>query len=217
MNIFEGLIVFVVIMVILRSALNRAFRKYNKISNKKGLTGVDVAINMLRNNKISGVKIGIVEGHLTDYYDTSDNTIYLSETVYHSHSLSAIAVAAHEVGHAIQHNKGNKLFWFHNNLSYVVNIGSNFTRFFIYIGFIFGLDELLGVGLILLFTTFTYQVISLPLEIEASRLGYDEIKNNAYTSDGELKYVQKVLRSAFLTYVYIVIYTPINTLRLFPK
>lgn len=204
-------------MIALRSALNITFNKYAKKYSHTGYTGIEVARNMLRNNHINEVSVGYVEGHLTDYYDSNSKTVYLSESVANSTSLSAIAVAAHEIGHAIQHTKGNKLFRFHNKLSYVVSIGSKFTRFFIYIGFLFGQEDMLTIGIALFFTTLLYQLISLPLEADASKLGYKEIKENNYLPDNQLRYVHKVLFSAFLTYIYIVIYTPINTLRLFPK
>lgn len=215
--ILKLIIAFLLIMIFLRSSLLITFNRYShKVSNSK-YNGKDIARRILNDNKLSHVATGYTPGHLTDHYDSNTKSLYLSEYVHDSYSLPAIAVAAHEASHAIQDRDGGIVFSMNIFLSKIVSMTSKFTRFFIYIGFIFGITPLLTIGLVLLGITFFYQILSIPVEIDASFKAYQIIKEYSLLENSKLKYIRRVLFSAFLTYIYIVIYTPINTLRPFPK
>jgi Zn-dependent membrane protease YugP len=184
-----------------------AFKKYSQYTTQRGMSGADVAQSILRDNGISDVTVEPVRGNLTDHYDPRSKTLRLSEGVYGSRSMAALGVAAHEVGHAIQHARGYAPLNFRSAWVPVANIGSGLS-IFVLIGAIFmgGAATAMGhtmalVGVGLLATTTLFTLITLPVEFDASRRALATLKMGSYMTPEEITGARKVLNAAALTYV----------------
>lgn len=184
-----------------------AFKKYSQYTTQRGMTGADVAHAILRDNGIADVAVEPVRGTLTDHYDPRSKKLRLSEGVYGSRSMAALGVAAHEVGHAIQHARGYAMLNFRSAWVPVANIGSGLS-IFVLIGAVFmgGAATAMGhtmalVGVGLLATTTVFTLITLPVEFDASRRALATLQTGAYMTPQELAGARKVLNAAALTYV----------------
>ena len=185
----------------------RAFSKYSKIPNRRGLTGADIAAAILRANQISDVRIEPVRGRLSDHYDPRSKTLRLSEPVYAERSLAAAGVAAHEVGHAIQHAQDYAPLKFRSAWVPVAGFGSNISWVLI-IGSLFmgGAQTALGnnlaiAGLALFAATTVFTLVTLPVEFDASRRALATLRQQHILDDDEIGGAQKVLSAAAMTYV----------------
>ena len=165
------------------------FNKYSKIANSRGMTGADAAFRLLQLNGITDVRIKVIPGTLTDYYDPKNKEICLSQDVFSSRSIAAIGVACHEAGHACQHAQGYAPLKIRNAVIPATRIGT-----------------LLGVPLCLIGLAFygfvaLFQLITLPVEFDASKRALATIQNNFYFTEDEYSGAKKVLTAAALTYV----------------
>lgn len=188
--------------------LKSTYAQYSQIGNARGLTGADTARIILDRNGLSNVEIHPVDGELTDHYDPTKRAVFLSEGIYHSHSLAAVGVAAHEVGHAIQHKTAYPPLELRMRVVKTTNIASQAGMILIMIGFFLSASkgsglgsQLLWLGIVLFSSVALFQAITLPVEFDASRRAKDELARLGLVTPQENQHVSKVLSAAALTYV----------------
>ncbi len=180
------------------------FNKYSKYRSMSGMTGAQAAQRILNAAGIYDVRIQHISGNLTDNYNPSNKTLNLSDTVCNSTSVAAVGVAAHECGHAIQHAKGYAPLSFRSALVPVANIGSTLAWPLIIIGALFNNRmsmTLIEAGIILFSLAVLFQLVTLPVEFNASRRAMVMLREQAILGDQELSMTRKVLTAAALTYV----------------
>ena len=194
--------------------VNSAFSKYSKKLNSRGLTAADAARRILNSNGLSNVSIEHVSGKLSDHFDPRANVVRLSDSTYSSTSVAAIGVAAHECGHAIQYATGYAPIKIRNSIVPVVNIGNALSMPLFFIGLIMGMTNLALAGALLFGLVLLFQVITLPVEFNASRRALKILDSSDLLYDEELKGAKKVLTAAALTYVAAVASTALQLLRL---
>ena len=188
------------------------FSKYSRIASRSGMTGFDSARRILDANGLGDVRIAHVSGDLTDHYNPTDNTIYLSDSVYGSNSAAAIGVAAHEAGHAVQHATGYTPIKIHSAIIPITNIGSNLAMPLIILGIILSFPTLAYIGVAAFGLSTLFQLVTLPVEFDASGRALKALEGSL---DGEdLASARKVLRAAALTYVAALAVSLVNLLRL---
>lgn len=188
------------------------FSKYSKIASRSGMTGFDSARRILDANGLGDVRIAHVSGDLTDHYNPTDNTIYLSDSVYGSNSAAAIGVAAHEAGHAVQHATGYTPIKIRSAIIPITNIGSNLAMPLIILGIILSFLTLAYIGVAAFGLSTLFQLVTLPVEFDASGRALKALEGSL---DGEdLASARKVLRAAALTYVAALAVSLVNLLRL---
>ena len=176
-------------------------RKYSAIENDKGVTGYDVAMQILSSNGLSDIKVGQVSGSLTDYYNNSTKEIRLTNTVYGEKTIAAIAVAAHECGHAIQYKEGYGPIKVRNGLAKVASIGNTIGYISLAIGFFASITGLVYIGVALMFFAIFFQLVTIPVEFDASRRGRKELLRLGLISEDETPGVRKMLYAAGFTYI----------------
>jgi Zn-dependent membrane protease YugP len=203
MGIWVIMIAIMLLSMVVSMTLKSKFTKYSNILLDNGMSGREVADRMLRDNGISGVKIGSVEGRLTDHYNPADRTINLSREVYEGRNISAAAVAAHETGHAIQHAKAYAWLGFRSNLVPVVSFTSKYVTWILLAGILMikTFPALLLIGIILFALTTLFSFITLPVEIDASRRALAWLSNAGITSYQNHGKAQDALKWAAYTYV----------------
>lgn len=202
--------------------LNSTYRKYARIASSTELTGEEVAKRILAANGIYDVLVVGVAGQLTDHYDPKNRTVNLSETVFHQRSIAAIAVAAHECGHAIQDNLGYVPLNVRSSLVPVANIGANIAWPMFVIGFFinpmstFGKIGQLLISLAIIFylAALLFQFVTLPVELNASSRALQQLKQLQMLSEDEIHGAKSVLFAAALTYVASVAAAALNFLRI---
>ena len=185
--------------------MTATFAKCERVASQSRLTGREVAERILRANGIYDVSVRPVSGRLTDHYDPRDKTVSLSEAIYGSTSVAAIAVAAHECGHAIQDNVGYVPLNLRSAFVPVANFGSRLSWPLIFVGFLLGYGNisniLIQIGIAMFLLAVIFQIITLPVEFDASRRALIELENNEILLDKEDKSARKVLFAAAMTYV----------------
>lgn len=178
-----------------------AFNKYSKVNAKSGLTGRDAARTILDRHGLYNVDVRPIGGELTDNFDPRTNVISLSTPVYGSNSIAAIGVAAHEAGHAVQHQTG---YWFikvRTAIIPVCSIGASLSPLLILLGYVLSWAELYWLGILLFATVAVFQLVTLPVEFNASRRAIAILESNGTLTYDELKGARAVLSAAALTYV----------------
>ncbi|UTC65099.1 zinc metallopeptidase [Treponema sp. OMZ 788] len=191
-----------------------AFSKYSQVQTMRKISGKEAAALLLRSNAISDVNIERVGGSLSDHYDPSHKVLRLSDPVYDKTSIAAVGVAAHETGHAIQDKEKYGPLVLRSTLVPVANIGSAAGPYLALAGIIFGMNLLLNIGIILFACAVLFYLVTLPVEIDASRRALKVLEQNAVLSQEELKGAKKVLSAAALTYVASALTAMANLLRL---
>ena len=183
--------------------VNSAFNRYSKVRSRAGMTGAEAAMRLLNSQGIYDVTVRPVSGNLTDHYDPRTKTVNLSESVYHATSIAAIGVAAHECGHAMQHNEGYAPLRFRSALVPVVNFGSQLSWPLILIGVIFGGlgSPLVQIGILMFTLAVLFQLVTLPVEFNASSRAVRLLDSQGILSGDEVSGTRKVLSAAALTYV----------------
>jgi Zn-dependent membrane protease YugP len=179
------------------------FSKYSKVPAAVGLTGGAVAQRLLRDSGLSDVEVEEVEGRLTDHYDPRTKTLRLSTSISRSRSVAALGVAAHEVGHAIQHRMAYGAFHLRQTIFPVANLGSTLAFPLFFIGFLFSHSStiLMDVGIILFCGAVLFHVVTLPVEFNASSRALTLLQSRGYLAEEEASHAKKVLQAAALTYV----------------
>ncbi len=190
------------------------FGKYSGYRNIRGYTGADIAREILRLNGLDNVVVESVRGQLTDHYDPRTKVVRLSESVYGSTSVAAIGVAAHETGHAIQHDVEYGPLALRSTLVPVANIGSSMGPYMAIFGIFFGFDLLTNIGIILFTLAVLFYLITLPVEFNASSRAINILETNGLLTADEIVPVKKVLSAAAMTYVASAAVAMANLLRL---
>ncbi|HAO69322.1 MAG: zinc metallopeptidase [Oscillospiraceae bacterium] len=177
------------------------FKKYSQVYNRRGYTGADAARMILDSNGLYHVRIERVSGNLTDHYDPKAEVIRLSDSVYGSASVAAVGVAAHEAGHAVQHATGYLPIKIRSAIIPVTQIGSQLSIPLILLGFLFQLKPLVFVGILFYATAALFQLVTLPVEFNASSRAMKVLEQSEMLAGDELAGAGKVLRAAAMTYV----------------
>ncbi len=192
-----------IIGMLVQWKLKSVFARYSKVLSPGGLTGAQIAEKMLHDNGIHDVTVTSVKGQLTDHYNPKAKTVNLSEEVYRLNSVSAAAVAAHECGHAVQHAKGYGPLKLRTALVPAVNISSKLSMIVIIIGLLIinTFPALFWVGIAMFATVFLFSVITLPVELNASRRALAWLQSSNSLGETELSQAKEALRWAASTYV----------------
>ncbi len=177
------------------------FNKYSKVRSSRGITGAEAAAELLRTASIDDVKIVRTGGKLSDHYNPINKTLALSESVYDSSSIAAIGVAPHEAGHAIQHAKHYGPLWVRSMLVPTANIGSSIGYFVMLIGLFMASTNMVLVGAVLFSMVLLFQIVTLPVEFDASRRAKALVVEHGIILPQEREGVDRVLNAAALTYV----------------
>ena len=193
--------------------VSSSFRRYSRVRNQHGYTGAQAAQMVLRDNGIFDVAICPCQGELTDHYDPRDNTIYLSEPVYHAATVAAVGVAAHEAGHAVQYAIGYRPIRVRSAIIPITQFGSQFAMIALILGLVLYVQPLFAVGIILFSLTAVFQLVTLPVEFDASARALEAIDDAGMLDDKEQKGAKRVLRAAALTYVASLLMSLLQLLR----
>ena len=196
------LLIALIVPMLAQGYLSSTFNQYLRVRASSGLTGADVARRILDRNGLQHVHLTEVGGRLSDHYDPSRKTVRLSRDIYHGTSIAALAVAAHECGHAIQHANSYAPLQFRSAMFPVVNFANKFGYLAILLGFIFGGSSFLLLGIILVGVTVLFQIVTLPVEFNASTRAVAQLSEmNILYGNEEKAGARKVLTAAALTYV----------------
>lgn len=196
------IIIGVIITLAASAKMNSAFRRYSKVRSHSGLTGAQAAAKILNYAGIYDVVVERVSGNLTDHYDPRSKVLRLSDATYNATSVAAIGVAAHECGHAMQDKEAYAPLKLRGSLVPVANIGSNLSWIFIILGIIMGANQtLLNIGILLFSLAVIFQLVTPPVEFNASSRALRVLKDSAMMYEDEVEDTRKVLSAAALTYV----------------
>ena len=202
----------IIIAVILQVRVKSTFAKFSAFHCH--MSGADAALKVLAANGVTGVRIERVSGSLTDHYDPRTNVIRLSDSVYDAYNISAVGVAAHEAGHAVQYAKGYTPIKLRAVILPVCNLGSQLSLPLLIIGLIFNFYFLVKLGVIFFCGALVFQLITLPVEFNASRRAIETLRNESMVSAEEISAVKKVLSAAAMTYVAAVFVSLMQLIRL---
>ena len=197
------LLIFLIILIpiIAQLGIKSSYSNYSSIENDKELTGKEVARMILDKNGLNNIEIYETGGELTDYYDPRKKRVVLSSNIYKGKSISSAAVAAHEVGHAIQDKEGYFFLRFRSFLVPIVNFTSHISSLFIIIGFAASAFDFIEIGIILLLIGLFFQLITLPVEFNASARAKKQLKDIGLYSKKNINGTNSVLNAAAFTYV----------------
>ena len=192
-----------IITMYAQTKVKSTFARYSKIRSRKGLTGAQVAQRIMSANGIDDVQIEETRGMLSDHYDPVKKKLRLSSEIYHSTSVAALGVAAHEVGHAIQHKMAYAPLNIRHGLFPIANIGSNLAMPLFIVGLFFqrGMGFLMDVGIYLFLGAVIFQIVTLPVEFNASKRALYQLETGGFLERDEISAARKVLSAAALTYV----------------
>lgn len=193
--------------------VSSSFNRYSKERNHRGVTGAQAAYAVLRAHGVNDVAIRPCAGKLTDHYDPRDNTIYLSQPVYNAATVAAVGVAAHEAGHAVQYALGYGPVKVRMAILPVTQFGSQFAFIALMLGIVLYVQPLFAIGIVLFSLTTLFQLVTLPVEFDASARALAAIEGTALLDDGERKGAKKVLTAAALTYVAALLMSLLQLLR----
>lgn len=202
------------ICMIASANVSGTYKKYNRVRNSRNMTGAQVAAQILQEAGLSNIRIEHISGDLTDHYDPSAKVLRLSDSVYGSTSIAAAGVAAHECGHAIQDKVNYIPIRLRNAIVPVVNLCSKLSWPVIILGLILGRAGLLQIGIILFGLTLLFQVVTLPVEFNASGRALRILDQRGILGHEEMRGARKVLGAAAMTYVTATISTLLQLLRL---
>jgi Zn-dependent membrane protease YugP len=187
--------------LIAQSRVNSAFQRYSQQRTRSGITGAEAAALVLRQNGVYDVRIEQVRGQLTDHYDPRENVIRLSDNVYHANTVAAVGVAAHEAGHAVQYAQGYHAIRLRTAILPVTQIGSRLAWPLLLIGLVLSVESLFLAGILFFVLATLFQVITLPVEYNASSRAVNAICESGCLAQDEVPGARKVLNAAALTYV----------------
>lgn len=207
-------IIALLISLLVQFNMNRTFQKYSRIRGASGLTGAQTAEQILRNAGIYNVRVEHIHGNLNDHYDPRSKVLKLSDPIYNSSSLAAVGVAAHECGHAIQDAVGYGPLKVRSALVPAANFGSQLSWPLFIFGLIFSMQPLLLAGIILFCAALLFQIVTLPVEFNASGRALRMLESTGIMGRQETSGARKVLGAAALTYVASVAASLLQLLRL---
>jgi len=190
------------------------YSKYSNVPASSHMRGAEVARRILDSHGLFQVSVEETRGHLSDHYDPRSKTVRLSTANFHGHSVAAAAIAAHECGHAIQDQQEYAFLRFRHSLVPVANIGSNFSWILIMVGFIAGWSNFVLLGIIFMAAAVVFQLVTLPVEFNASNRAMDEIVSLGIIRNDEERETKKVLNAAALTYIAAAAVAVLELLRL---
>ncbi len=202
-----------VITLIAQIFVSSSYSKYKKIKTKSGLDGFSVARKILDSHDLKNVDIVEIKGELTDHYDPSRKVVRLSTDVFHGTSIASVSVAAHECGHAVQDKEGYFFLRLRSNILPLVNISTTIGYIAIVIGLIFGALKLLWIGIFLELAILVFQLITLPVEFNASKRALEYLNKETLIEKDEQVGSRKMLTAAAMTYVASVVSTLLQILR----
>ena len=191
----------VVFAFVMQVRVNSVFKKHSSQRILSNLTGAQVAERVLRSCGVTGVKVERVSGNLSDHFDPKANVIRLSDSVYDSVSVAAAGVAAHECGHAVQYANGYGPIKLRNSIIPICQIGSSLSVPLILIGFLFSSQSLVNIGIVFFALAAFFQLVTLPVEFNASRRAVRALEETGTLSETETSSAKKVLNAAAMTYV----------------
>lgn len=194
--------------------INHNYKKFSKKEDRAGISGYETARRILDNNGLNHVAINQVQGTLSDFYDPKNKSVNLSEDIYNAKSIASVSVAAHECGHAIQDKDGYLFLRIRRSIIPVVNFASYAGYIAVAVGLLFSMAFLIEIGIIMELTILAFQLITLPVEFNASNRGLRQIKELSLLESDEYAGSKKMLTSAALTYVAGVASSLIQVLRL---
>ena len=201
MDYFLYLLPALIVTIVAQVMVSRTYSKYSKVRSGRGYTGAMAARAILDSNGLQNGGIEHISGNLTDHYDPRTNVVRLSDSVYNSDSVAAIGVAAHEVGHAVQQNRGYLPMKIRAAIIPATQIGSKIAIPLFFIGLILSFEYLTTIGIILFSATVLFQLVTLPVEFNASRRALQTIEQDHFLEGGEVTGAKKVLSAAAMTYV----------------
>lgn len=204
MSMSTYLIYFAILLILplwAQAKVKGAYNKYSKVPTSSQLTGAEVARKILDDNGLYDVQIEQTKGVLSDHYDPRKKVVRLSQDIYHGRSMASSAVAAHEVGHAIQDAEEYAFLNFRSALFPVANLGSNMSFILILAGLFLGLSNLILFGIIFMAAAVLFQIVTLPVEFNASNRAMDQLVVSGIIQNNEERETKKVLNAAALTYV----------------
>ncbi|MBR2028602.1 MAG: zinc metallopeptidase [Oscillospiraceae bacterium] len=219
---FYGIDIYYIILVLpaiffsmwAQAKVNGTFNRYSRERTYSGMTGYEAARRILAANGLYHVNVEHVSGNLTDHYDPKTNVIRLSDSVFGSNSVAAVGVAAHEAGHAVQYAQNYAPIKLRAAIIPVTNIGSTLSMPLVLVGFLMGLQPLVNFGILLFATVAVFQLVTLPVEFNASRRAVKALEMGGTMADEEIRGVKKVLSAAAMTYVAALAVSLANLLRL---
>ena len=191
----------IIISFFAQMKINSTYNKYSRVKTTNGYTGMQVARMILDGAGLFDVRIEMVNARLGDHYDPSSRVLRLSLEVYNNPTIAAAGIAAHEVGHAIQHKESYKPLVIRNSIVPVVNISSNISWVLFFIGLLLGFRGLTALGILLFSAVVIFQLITLPVEFNASNRALRILESRGILYGNEIKDAQKVLGAAAMTYV----------------
>ncbi len=191
----------IIISMYAQQKIQSTFAKYSRLFAQSNYTGYDVARMILDRNNLDDVKIEHIPGNLTDHYDPRTRILRLSDSVYDSKSIAAYGVAAHEVGHAIQHSSQYVPLVIRNTMVPVVSFSSKFVWILVMLGLFMGYMGLVQIGIVLFLAIVIFQLVTLPVEFDASSRAILQLEDLNFLQDDEIVNAKKVLNAAALTYV----------------
>lgn len=203
-----------VISLAASAALKSAYAKYRQVYNRAGMTGAEAAQRLLHSQGIYDVQVHPISGELTDHYNIRERSVGLSGDIYNGRSLAAVGIAAHECGHAVQHSQGYMPIQIRDAVAPAANIGCGLAMPIFIAGLIFSLPVLLKAGILLFSLAALFQILTLPIEFNASKRGMRLLVENRILTEEELPGVRRVLTAAAMTYVAALAATLLQLLRL---
>lgn len=204
----------IIISLIAQWKVKSTYAKMKKVDNKRRITGAMAAQRVLAHYGITNVQVTIVPGQLSDHYDPRSNVIRLSPEVYSGTSIASVGIACHEAGHAAQHAQNYAPIKIRNAILPVANIGSSAGVLIAILGYFLGFGLLVDIGIILFASVVAFQLVTLPVEFNASRRAIQVIEGTGLLYDDEMDGAKKVLRAAAMTYVAALLVSLASLIRL---
>ena len=197
-----------------QNKVKSTFEQYSRVRSRRGITGREAARAILTSYGLGSMPIKPIAGQLTDHYDTQSRSVSLSAPVYDSTSIAAIGVAAHEVGHAVQHATGYKPLALRNSIVPVVNLTNMASWPLFLMGLIVGNSRLMNIGILLFVGVVVFHLVTLPVELDASRRALKVLSSNGMMDGEEVTGARKVLGAAAMTYVAALVQSVLQLVRL---
>ncbi len=211
---FILLIPAIILAIYAQSKVSSTYQKYRRIKASSGRTGAEVARGILDRNGLHNVDIKVIPGRLSDHYNPRTRNLSLSEDIYYGRSVSAVGIAAHEVGHAIQHAKNYSPLAFRNGFFPVASFGSKLAFPLFIIGLFMRIPSLMDIGILFFSAAVIFQLITLPVEFNASSRALKQLNDGGYLIGSEVRYAREVLNAAALTYLAATLMAVLQLVRL---